>query len=140
MIDLVLAATALALLTLFVYLMLTVLGVMAKARGQLSDEYSLTKAGSPPPDWLGNWGRNLANLFELPVLYYALVAAYAAVGSMVEVDGLQVTLAWAFAISRIIHTLVHVTINNMALRFLTHRIGFVILAILWIRFAIAIHA
>lgn len=140
MIDLVLAATALALLTLFVYLMLTVLGVMAKARGQLSDQYSLTKAGSPPPDWLGNWGRNLANLFELPVLYYALVAAYAAVGSMVEVDGLQVTLAWAFAISRIIHTLVHVTINNMALRFLTHRIGFVILAILWIRFAIAIHA
>ena len=34
----------------------------------------------------------------------------------------------------------HVTINNMALRFLTHRIGFLILAVMWVRFVLALHA
>lgn len=137
MIDLILAASALAVLTLFVYLMITVLGVMAKARGQLSDSYSRTKAGDPPPDWLANWGRNLANLCELPVLFYALVAVQGLMSG--TIDALQITLAWAFVASRYIHTLIHVTINTVALRFLAHRIGFLILAFMWVRFIIALH-
>lgn len=134
--DMIMAAAAVALLTLFVYLMLTIFGVVAKTRGQLSDAYSRTKAGDPPPDWLANWGRNLANLCELPVIFYALVAFQALMPD--TIDSLQVTLAWAFAGSRIAHTLIHVTINNMGLRFLAHRIGFLILAAMWIRFVMAL--
>jgi hypothetical protein len=136
--DMILAAAALALLTLFVYLMLTILGVVAKSRGELSEEYSLTKAGTPPPDWLANWGRNFANLCEMPVLFYALIALMAV--SSVAVDALQSMLAWAFVGSRFIHTLVHVTVNNLGLRFLAHRIGFVILAVMWVRFAMELLA
>ena len=138
MIHMILAASALALLTLFVYLMLTIFGVIAKSKGQLSEEYSLTKAGTPPPDWLGNWGRNLANLFELPILFYALVLFQAVTPD--TIDSLQVTLAWVFVGTRFAHTAVHVSINNMALRFLTHRIGFLILAVMWVRFVLALHA
>jgi hypothetical protein len=130
--DMVLAAAALALLTLFVYLMLTLLGVVAKTRGQLSEEYSLTKAGTPPPDWLANWGRNFANLCEMPILFYALVGLMAI--SATAIDALQVTLAWAFVGSRYVHTLIHVTVNSLGLRFLAHRIGFIILAVMWVRF------
>ena len=125
------AAAALVLLTLGVYFLMTILGIAANAKGELSKEYSLTKTGAPPPAWVGNAARNLINLCELPVLFYAFVAiSYAA---DLPVTGMALTLAWAFVASRFIHTLVHVTINNMGLRFLAHRIGAVILAVMWVQ-------
>jgi hypothetical protein len=36
--------------------------------------------------------------------------------------------------------LIHVTINNVPLRFLAHRAGFVILAIMWVHFGMALMA
>jgi hypothetical protein len=134
--SMMMSVVALALLTLFVYAMITVLGVTAKMSGKLSDDYSKNKTGSPPPDWLANWGRNLVNLCELPVLFYALAAF-----QMLRpetMDELQVTLAAAFVASRYAHTLIHVTINNVGLRFLAHRAGFVILAVMWVRFGMEI--
>jgi hypothetical protein len=137
--SMMMSAIALAMLSLFVYLMVTILGVMAKSKGALSDEFSKNKSGTPPPDWLANWGRNLANLFELPILFYVLVAFQTMMPE--TIDGLQPTLAFAFVASRYVHTFIHVTINTVALRFLAHRTGFVILAIMWVHFAIAvIHA
>lgn len=134
--TMMLSAVALALLTLFVYLMLTVLGVAAKASGKLSDEYSKNKSGTPPPDGLANWGRNLANLLELPVLFYVLVAFQSI--NPETITTLQTTLAFAFVASRYLHTLIHVTINSVPLRFLAHRAGFVILAIMWVNFGLAL--
>ncbi len=130
------AAVALAGLTLFVYLMLTIVGVAASASGKLSQEYARTKQGAPPPDGVANWGRNLANLFELPVLFYVLVALHLARPG--TADGLQLWLAWAFVASRFLHTLVQVTINAVGLRFLIHRLGFAILVALWVRLALAL--
>tara|TARA_R110002073_G_scaffold19336_4_gene70693 strand:+ start:22453 stop:22854 length:402 start_codon:yes stop_codon:yes gene_type:complete len=130
------AAAALVLLTLGVYFLMTILGIAANAKGELSKEYSLTKTGAPPPAWVGNAARNLINLCELPVLFYVFVAiSYAA---DLPVTGLPLTLAWAFVASRVLHTLVHVTINNMGLRFLTHRIGAVILAVMWVQLLLAL--
>jgi len=134
--TMMMSAAALAMLTLFVYLMVTILGVSAKASGALSDDYSKNKTGSPPPDWLANWGRNFVNLLELPVLFYALVAFQAL--NPDTVDGLQTALAAGFVASRFAHTLIHVTINNVGLRFLAHRAGFVILAYMWIRFGMTL--
>jgi hypothetical protein len=134
--SMMMSAIALAMLSLFVYLMITVLGVMAKSKGALSDDYSKNKSGTPPPDWLANWGRNLTNLFELPILFYVLVAFQTMMPE--TVDGLQATLAFAFVASRYLHTLIHVTVNNVPLRFLAHRAGFVILAIMWVHFAMAV--
>jgi len=130
------AAAALALLTLFVYFLMTVLGVIANARGELSKEYSLTKTGAPPPAYVGNAGRNLVNLLELPVLFYALIALYLAAD--IEVSGLQLTLAWVFVGLRYLHTLIHITINTIGLRFLVHRISAIVLAAMWIYFLIAL--
>lgn len=135
-IQLAYAAAALAGLTLFVYLMLTVLGVAAAARGALPKDFARSKTGAPPPDWLANWGRNLANLSELPILFYALIGLHLALEG--TADALQVQLAWAFVISRYLHTAVHVTINAVGLRFLIHRIGFLILCALWARFVLAL--
>ena len=99
--TMMLSAVALALLTLFVYLMLTILGVGAKASGKLSDDYSKNKSGTPPPDGLANWGRNLTNLMELPVLFYVLVAFQAI--NPETITELQTMLAFAFVVSRYLH-------------------------------------
>jgi hypothetical protein len=130
------AAAALALLTLFVYFLMTVLGIVANAKGELSKEYSLTKTGTPPPAYVGNAGRNLVNLLELPVLFYALIALHFA--GNVEVSGLQLTLIWAFVGLRYLHTLIHVTINVIGLRFLVHRLSAIILVVLWVNFLLAL--
>lgn len=130
------AAAMLALLTLFVYFLLTVLGVIANARGELSKDYSLTETGAPPPAYIGNAGRNLVNLLELPVLFYALVAFHFA--GQIEVSVLQLTLAWAFVGLRFLHTLIHITINTLGLRFLVHRISAIVLAVMWVNFLLAL--
>ena len=134
--SLIMPAVAMAALILFVYLMITVLGVSAKMSGALSDDYSRNKSGTPPPDWLANWGRNFTNQFELPVLFFALVALQAAMPD--TIDHLQPTLAWVFVGTRYLHTFIHVTINHVGLRFLAHRAGFVVLAIMWVHFAFAV--
>lgn len=130
------SAAALALLTLFVYFLLTVLGVIANARGELSKDYSLTKTGPPPPAYIGNAGRNLVNLLELPVLFYALVAFHLA--GQIDVSGLQLTLAWVFVGLRFLHTLIHITINTLGLRFLVHRVSAIVLAVMWVNFLLSL--
>ncbi len=133
--DMLASATALVGLTLAVYVGLTVMGVVAKARGVLSTQYSLTKAGPPPPDWLTNLGRNFANLCEVPILFYALVAFQLAAG--ITADATQAVLAYAFVASRYAHTVVHTTFNALGLRFALHRLGVLLLIVMWARFAFA---
>jgi hypothetical protein len=67
---------------------------------------------SPPA--VANPSDNLKNLFEVPVLFYALVL-YLYVTN--QVDSLYVTAAWAFVAFRVLHSLVHCTFNLVPLRF-----------------------
>lgn len=130
------AAVALALLTFVVYALLTVQGVVAKARGAISDAYVRDKSGPPPEGAMVNTGRNLINLFEFPMLFYVLVGLHAALAG--TADSLQVMLGWGFVALRYLHTLVHVTVNQVGLRFLLHRAGVIVLAVMWARFGLAL--
>ena len=51
---------------------------------------------------------NYQNQFELPVLFYAVVA-FAMITSRVDI--VLVILAWIFVVSRVLHALVHTTTN-----------------------------
>lgn len=57
---------------------------------------------------------NLKNLFELPVLFYALCLFLFVTDS---VDGVYVIMAWAFFVLRVVHSVIHCTINRVMLRF-----------------------
>ena len=57
---------------------------------------------------------NLKNLFELPVLFYALVLYLFAVE---QVDTVSVAAAWVFVAFRALHSAVHCTFNAVMLRF-----------------------
>lgn len=66
------------------------------------------------PAAISNPSDNLKNLFELPVLFYALVLLLFVTN---RVDGTYVAAAWGFVVFRIAHSVVHCTFNRVMVRF-----------------------
>jgi hypothetical protein len=67
---------------------------------------------SPPA--VSNPSDNLKNLFEMPVLFYALTLYLYATG---RADFICVYAGWIFAAFRALHSAVHCTVNIVMLRF-----------------------
>ena len=63
---------------------------------------------------------NLKNLFEIPVIFYALALYLFATGS---VDGVYVGAAWVFAIFSALHSAVHCTVNVILVRFALYSVS-----------------
>lgn len=76
---------------------------------------------------------NLANQFELPVLFYVLCLALYATGG---VSFVTLILMWLFVISRYVHAFVHVTANRVMLRSRVFVVGWGVLGLAWILFAL----
>jgi len=74
---------------------------------------------------------NLANLFELPVLYFALVPLLIVTAN---VNGFQVLLAWAFVLLRIGHSIIHIGPKNLPARFIVHLMSTIVLIAMWVGF------
>jgi hypothetical protein len=72
------------------------------------------------PAAVSNPSDNLKNLFEVPVLFYALVL-YLFVTD--QVDTTYVTAAWVFVVFRALHSVVHCTFNLVMLRFYLYLIA-----------------
>ena len=66
------------------------------------------------PAAVSNPSDNLKNLFEIPVLFYALVLFLYATR---QVDAVYVGAAWMFVAFRVAHSIVHCTFNLVLLRF-----------------------
>ena len=72
-----------------------------------------------PPD-VSNPSDNLKNLFEIPVLFYALCLLLFVTE---QVDGVNLAAAWTFALFRVLHSAVHCTFNHVMLRFYLYAIS-----------------
>ena len=66
------------------------------------------------PEEIALAANNLKNLFELPVLFYAMCLYLYVTGST---DTAYLVLAWAFVVLRAAHSIVHITVNIVMLRF-----------------------
>jgi hypothetical protein len=75
-------------------------------------------------------GNNLKNLFELPILFYA-ICLYLTV--TLQVDSLYVNCAWAFLVLRVLHSLIHCTYNRVAHRFAVYMLSGIALWIMVVR-------
>ena len=78
---------------------------------------------------------NYKNQFEMPVLFYAGAAFAMLAGA---VDMVMVTLAWLFALSRIVHAVVHIGPNIVMYRGLAFGVGVFAVIMMWIRLVIHI--
>ena len=74
---------------------------------------------------------NFRNLFEVPVLFYALCAMALALS---HVPGWLVAGAWLFVALRIAHSLIQCTYNKVMHRFPVFMSSFVVVVVLWVAF------
>lgn len=77
--------------------------------------------------------RNLANLFEMPVLFYVLCLATMQTNVPTT---LLLPLAWGYVTCRAAHTLIHLTYNNVMHRAMLYIISNAVLIALWVIFTI----
>jgi hypothetical protein len=70
-------------------------------------------SGEAWPDRAKQAANNFANQFETPVLFYVLVLMAIHVGAT---GWLMTALAWAFVATRLVHSLVHITSNDLRFR------------------------
>lgn len=94
------------------------------------DELSKTGAPLVLPAEVARVADNYNHLHEQPTLFYALALSAGMLGA---VDGLQLSLAWAYVGIRIVHSLIQATKNKIMLRFIVFAIGSLVLLALLLR-------
>jgi hypothetical protein len=128
-------------LVLLSFIVLTVLGVH-RFRGIARREFPRgyfkvlqRPAGAELPTRAEAAARNFINLFELPVLFYALVPLLLLTGVQ---DDLSLVLLWTFVGLRYLHSAIHLSVNKVTWRFGAYLASSLVLLFLWLRFAVFI--
>ena len=81
------------------------------------------------PESLRIPNRNLANLLEMPVLFYLACVVLFVTG---KVAFWGVVLAWAYVAARMAHTVVHLSYNDVMHRFRAFALSNAVLFALWL--------
>ncbi len=126
---------ALVLWTLVVWVWMYATRIPAMQKAKIDpQEAARTRVLDLPPEimWVSD---NYNHLMEQPTIFYATAFAGQLAG---QVDGLDVGLAWAYVILRIVHSLIQGTVNVVMARFAVFSLSTVVLAILAIRVALAV--
>lgn len=84
------------------------------------------------PAGINNSSNNLKNLFELPVVFYAL-CAFLLLSQ--KVDEVFLYSAWAYVGLRAIHSLIHCTVNIVNFRFAAYFLSSLVLWFMVVRLA-----
>ncbi len=87
------------------------------------------------PAQINNPSNNLKNLFELPVVFYVLCVLLLLAQ---KVDQVFLSLAWTYVGLRVIHSLIHCSINNVNLRFTAFMLSSLVLWFMLLRFALTV--
>jgi hypothetical protein len=120
-------------LIVWVYMYVMRLGHIARERIDPQELTTASRAAKHFPEHIGYPADNLRNLFELPVLFYAL-CLYLYVTA--TVDGLYLLLAWAFMLLRVVHSAIQCTINRVHWRFIAYMLSSIALWAMLLRAAL----
>ena len=114
------------LLTLAVYVLLSVAKSRALARGEV-DLARRSLHDDAWPESVVKINNNIRNQFEVPVLFYVTSLALAAAPS---VPTIAVVLAWGFVASRVVHAYVHIYPNHVPTRRRVFMVGWLLVLLL----------
>jgi hypothetical protein len=76
---------------------------------------------------------NLRNLFEMPVLFLALVPLLLITH---HANHIQVALAWSYVALRVVHSIVQIVVRRVPLRFMVYLLSCAVLLAMWVGFAV----
>ena len=127
-------ATMLLTLAVWIYMYLRRIHFLRASRVNPRDLELPGALAQISPAAVSNPSDNLKNLFELPVLFYALVLYLFAVQ---QVDALYVGAGWVFAGFRALHSAVHCTWNRVMVRFYLYLVSCLALFFMLLRAALA---
>ncbi len=126
------AAVALGLLQLVVFVHLYATRIPALIAARVRSQDINTAVLTRLPDVARNAAANYNNLFEAPTLFFALCGVAVLSG---HADGVDAALAWAYVCLRILHSLIHTTVNIVLLRFSLFSLSWLALSVLLVRCA-----
>ncbi len=96
--------------------------------GQIDPRYFKTYEGNAPPQMIVA-ARHYNNLFEAPVLFYAVII----IAAVISLQGFWVHLwAWTYLVARVAQAVIHLTSNKIMWRMRSFVLGWVALTSLWI--------
>ena len=101
----------------WVYMYARRLGFIKANRIRPQDLATPEEAAKLLPESVTLPANNIRNLLEVPVLFYVLCLYLFVTKSA---DGLHVASAWAFLALRVVHSIIHCTVNVVVLRFLSY--------------------
>lgn len=120
---------AMAGLTFFCVFRLGFLRFSAVRRGEIDGRYFRLYKDYEEPEYLRVCSRHVTNLYEAPILFYAIsIIAYATE----TVSTLILILAWAYVTFRYVHSYIHLTSNKVIHRFRVFGTSQIILCVLWL--------
>ena len=121
----------LVMLTFFMMAATGITRLISVRRRQVHPRYYVLMSGDTPPDYVQKVGRNMANLLEVPVLFYLL----AVLVILFEINNqLLVDLAWLYVALRLVHSIIHISYNNVPHRLIVFVLSVVTLMIMWFQF------
>lgn len=85
------------------------------------------------PDWVRLPNRNYMNLLELPVLFYVVCILAQIQGAVTPA---MLVVAWSYVVLRVIHSIIHLTYNQVIHRLMAFAISNFVLLALWIMTAL----
>ena len=126
---------ALAGLTFAILLLIPYKRIKAVVLKQLvADDFKFGESENVPPS-VSLPNQNYINLLELPVLFYVVCLVLYVTKS---VDAVAIYMAWIYVGFRLIHSVVHLTSNNIFQRLIVFAISTFVLIAMWVQAFIAI--
>ena len=123
------------LLVFMVWLWLYITRILSVTMGSLNIESYAEAQQTEKPRMVALAGDNFSNQFELPVLFYVLIALLVYLEPQPQ-DYLF--WAWVFVISRYLHALIHLSYNRVMHRLLAYWLGAISLWVMWAKFFVAV--
>jgi hypothetical protein len=120
---------ALAALTFLVLLLIPIARFRAAFAGKVTAKDFELGESQRVPGRVSLPNRNLMNLLEMPVLFYVLCLICLVTH---RVDPVIATGAWIYVGLRVLHTLVHITYNNVFHRLAVYATSNALLVLMWV--------
>ena len=122
-------------LVVWIYMYIRRTSYLLRERIDLRTVDTPEKAATVVPGTVSLASHNLKNLFELPVIFYA-VCLYLFVSD--SVDGIYLAAAWWFFAFRVVHSLIHCGYNKVEHRFAAYMLAAIGLWVMVIRSALSL--
>ena len=120
---------ALAFWTSLVLLQIPIARFRAGARREIRvDDFKYGESASVPP-YVSIPNRNYMNLLEVPVLFYVVCLLSFVTGGASPV---MLVVAWAYVALRMVHSLIHLSYNNVMHRLVAFASSNLLLIALWV--------